>query len=179
MQREKLELTEEDGHAALQGHVVERAQIARARHGPDFDEASILALLSDPELVRFPTELVFDAASLVPGEFAFARPRGERPSDGYTLCVHPFFEGRWDVLPALIAYHVPSINYLDIAGHEEAELFGATLLGLDVDAYYERICELADSIPGAPAHDPQLAARFAAETSCSSGGCSCGQASLP
>ena len=62
--------------------------------------------------------------------------------------MHPLFENRPDDLPLLVAYHVPSINYLDVATHVEAELFGAALLGLSVDDYYARLCELADSIPG-------------------------------
>lgn len=160
MKREKLDLTEKDGYDALKAHVQERAWTARQRHGPAFDEAAMRSLLADPEVVRFPTELVFDDAGLMPGEFAWPRPKGERPTDGYQLVVHPYFAGRWEVLPLLIAYQVPAINYLDVATHEEAELFGATLLGMDVDAYYERVCRLADSVPGAPAHDPMLAARF-------------------
>ena len=47
------------------------------------------------------------------------------------------------------AYHVVSINYLDVATHEEAELFGAALHGLEIDDYYERVCTLADEL-GAP-----------------------------
>lgn len=160
MQREKLDLTEKDGYDALKGHVYERALTARQRYGPDFGEQAIRGMLRDAEVVRFPTELVFDDAGLMPGEFAWPRPKGERPTDGYQLVVHPYFAGRWEVLALLVAYQVPAINYLDVATHEEAELFGATLLGMDVEAYYERICRLADSIPGAPAHDPMLATRF-------------------
>ena len=43
----------------------------------------------------------------------------------------------------------PGINYGDIATHEEAELFGATLLGLDQEHYYATLCKLADSLPAA------------------------------
>ena len=152
--------TAEEGYEALKGHVAERALLARGRHGPSFDEAAVRALLADPEVLRFPVELAFDAGPLLPGEFAWAQPRGERPADGFTLVVHPHFEGRWDVLPLLIAYHVVSINYLDVATHEEAELFGSLLLGLEPEAYYQRLCDLADEVPGAPPHDPDLAKRF-------------------
>ncbi len=170
MKREQLNLTEEDGYAALKAHVAERAHVAREHHGPRFGEAQVRALLADPEVVRFPTDLAFDDAPLLPGEFGWARPRGERPSDGFTIVIHPVFEGRWDVLPLLVAYHVVAVNYLDVVTHEEAELFGATLLGMEVEDYYARVCELADSIPGAPEHDPTLAARFDAAVP-ASGGC--------
>lgn len=169
--REKLDLTEKDGYEALKGHVVERALAARARYGTALDEEGLRRMLRDPEVVRFPTELVFSDDGLLAGEFAWPRPRGERPSDGFDLLVHPYFAGRWEILPLLVAYQIPAINYLDVATHEEAELFGATLLGMELDAYYERVCRLADSLPGAPAHDPDLASRFEAA---SPGGCACG-----
>ena len=201
MMREQLNLTEEDGYAALRGHVAERAALARARHGPAlpdvlrghggerhgpvFDEDALRALLADPEVMRFPTTLAFDAAPLLPGEFAFPRPNGERPSAGYTLCVHPQFEGRWDVLPLLVAYHVVAVNYLDIATNEEAELFGATLLGLAPDEYYARLCELADTLPEAAlaAAEHAVASEALAEMAAAAepkaasgtcGSCSCG-----
>jgi hypothetical protein len=60
--------------------------------------------------------------------------------------VHPHYEHHTDVLPLLITYHLVSVNYGDIATHEEAELYGATLLGLPVEEYYRRLCELADAV---------------------------------
>jgi len=191
MESKPTNLTEEDGYAALRGHLVERALVARERYGPDIDFQAIQKILVDPEIVRFATEVVFDADPLLPGEFAWAQPKGDTPSAGYRLVVHPCFEQRFRDLPKLIAYHIVSINYLDIATHEEAELFGAALLGLEVDEYYATICALADSVPGAPKHDPDLPQRFEEAVSgfqsvvagnapavpggCSSGGnCSCG-----
>ena len=175
--REQLNLTAEDGAAALRDHVASLASSARQRHGAGLargEEAAVRALLADPEVVRFPTALAFDDGPLMAGEFAYAKPRGERPADGYTLCVHPCFAGRWDVVPLLVAYHVVAINYLDIATNEEAELFGATLLGMSAESYYARVCELADSIPGARPHDPGLASAFETASSGSCGGsCSC------
>ena len=166
----KPKLTEEDGYEALKGHAVDKALLARSRYGPSFDETSMTRLLADPEVVRFPTLLQFDASSLMPGEFAWARALGERPSDGFALIIHPHFEGRWDVLPLLIGYHIVSINYLDVATQDEAELFGAALLGMEVLDYYDQLCALADSIPGAP--QPAEVSAPAA-SSCGSGGCGC------
>ncbi len=144
----RLEPTSEDGYAALRTHIVEKAAEARERYGPDVDLAAILELLEDRAFVRFPTRLVFAAEPLLPGEFAWAKPRGEGPSEGFDLVVHPHFREQVDALPLLIAYHVPSINYLDVATRVEAELFGATLLGLDTDSYYEQLCTLVDALPG-------------------------------
>ena len=149
MKREKLELTQEDGYRALQGHIVDKAKLARERYGPSFDAAALRRLLEDRDIVRHPTELVFDAAPLRAGEFAIADMIEDSSPRAYRLVVHPHFEERAEDWAALVAYHIPSINYVDLVTHEEAELFGATLLGTEVEAYYQRICALADELPGA------------------------------
>lgn len=139
--------TGEDGARALRDHVVERAAAARLRYGIYIDHEAIVRMLDDREVVRYPTGLRFDASGLEPGEFAAPIPLGEDPSRGFCLLVHPWFEAQREIWPLLIAYHIPTINYGEVVTHEEAELFGATLLGLEVDAYYQALCELADSIP--------------------------------
>lgn len=146
-QDSKPDLTEEGGQRALREHVAAKATDARDRHGPDIDFAAIERLLADPECVRFPTSVRFDASELRPGEFAWPAPTGASPKDGFTLHVHPMFKDRAEVLPLICAYHIVAINYLDVATHVEAELYGATLLGLPVDEYYARLCGLADELP--------------------------------
>jgi hypothetical protein len=165
----RAQLTEEDGYEALRGHVIDKAVAARRRHGPVIDAGAILRVLSDPEIVRFPTELVFASSALLPGEFACPLPKGEHPKQGFTLAVHELFANQPEALPYLVAYHIPSINYLDVVTNREAELFGAALLGLEVDEYYRRLCALADQLPGGHAVTPPPASHSCA---CgSSGGC--------
>ncbi|MSR63914.1 MAG: hypothetical protein EXS08_15925 [Planctomycetes bacterium] len=164
----KPKLTEEDGYEALRGHVVDKALAARRKYGPELDAAAILRLLADREVVRFPTELAFDASLLQDGEFAWAMPKGEHPSDGFTLIVHSRFEHRPEALPYLVAYHIPTINYLDVVTNREAELYGAALLGLEVDEYYRRLCALADELEQAPPVAPEPAAH---RCNCGAGGC--------
>jgi len=148
----KQKLTEADGRKALHEHVVETATAARRTYGDDLTgDGRLLELLEDRQVVRYPTELCFDGGPLRPGEFAHAQPLGERPADGFRLYVHPCFENRKDILPRLVVYHIVRINYGEIASHEDAELFGATLLGLDVEEYYRSLCDLADSLPDAGA----------------------------
>ncbi len=142
----KPKLTEEDGRKALLDHVIDRALLARDRHGAVIDESAIRAMLEDREVVRYPVTIVFDAAALEPGEFAWAEQAGERPSDGFRLHVHPRYAGRADALPLLVAYHLVRVNYGEIATREEAEVFGATLLGMEVNDYYAAICRLADEL---------------------------------
>ena len=137
-------LTEADGRRALRDHIVERAVAARERHGDPREPATFLRLLNDRSIVRYPTTIEFSAEALEPGEFAWAQPLGEHPSAGFRLFIHPLFRDRPEVVPLLAAYHLVTVNYGEIATEEEAELFGATLLGLSVDAYYEALCRLAD-----------------------------------
>lgn len=139
-------LTERDGRVALSDHVLERARKARERYGPFIDDAKIMRILDDREIVRYPVGVRFDSTPLQSGEFAYAMPLGEHPRDGFCLFIHSSFVEQRDLWPALIAYHIPPINYGDIADAEDCELFGATLLGLDVNAYYMLLCEVADSI---------------------------------
>ncbi len=154
-QDSKPDLSEEAGQEALRGHVADKALAARERHGPVVDFAAIERLLADPECVRFPTTISFDEAQLRPGEFAWPSPVSGNPKEGFTLFVHPMFKERLDVLPLICAYHVVAINYLDVATNVEAELYGATLLGLPVDEYYERRCELSDELPLPAPHAPR------------------------
>lgn len=140
-------LTEEDGRTALRDHIVERAAQARIRYGLYIDGEAIMRMLDDRQVTRYPCGVRFDASALMPGEFAHAQPLGDRPSDGYCLFVHPALESETDLWPLVMAYHIVSINYGEIATSDEAELFGATLLGLEVEDYYQALCEVSDHLP--------------------------------
>ena len=142
-------LTEEDGRRALRDHVIEKALVAREKYGESIDESTLGELLADPEVVRYPTSIRFDAEPLEAGEFAYVEPLGPKPSDGFCVVVHPRYQGRGHVVPLLVLYQLVRVNYGEIASHEEAELFGATVLGKDVDDYYETLCRLADELSSA------------------------------
>lgn len=141
------DLLEQQARWGFLEHLRTRAAEARRRHGPAIDTESILRMLDDRQSVRYPTSVCFDAAPLRRGEFAYAKPLGFHPSDGYSLCIHPHFEHQLEVLPLLIAYHIAVVNYGSIVEPEHAEVFAATLLGLEPEPYYHALCELADSIP--------------------------------
>lgn len=138
--------TEDYGRRALRDHVLERAFKARAKYGPVIDADTLLRILDDREVVRYPAGIRYDLECLLPGEFAHAEQLGEHPRKGFCIFIHPAFEARRDLLPLLVAYHIPPINYGDITEPEDCEAFGAALLGLPVDEYYAQLCALADSI---------------------------------
>ena len=140
--------TIEDGRRSLSEHVQTKALEARAIYGPEVDWPALQRMLSDERYVRFPVTVVFDADTLEPGELAFVEQVGASPAEGYRLTVHPSFEHQPALLPLIVAYQLVVVNYGEIATHEEAELFGATLLGLDVEGYYQRLCLAADGLSG-------------------------------
>lgn len=143
---EPQRLTEADGRRSLREHAIERALIARDRHGPTIDAAAFVRLLGDRSVVRYPVEMRFDATPLESGEFAWARPRTDHPAGGFELFVHPRFGDQASLWPLLAAYHLPAINYGDIAEPGDCEAFGAALFGLEVDAYYAMLCSASDAV---------------------------------
>lgn len=134
------------GHEALRGHVLQTAQNGRSRHPDLSTPEAVMALVKDDAVVRYPTALEFDADRLSPGFFAEVEAQRASGTGAATLIVHPHFEGRGLDLAYLVAYHIPAINYGKMASHEDAEAFGAKLLGVDVQTYYARVCALADEL---------------------------------
>ena len=143
--QEPLDINESERY--FKDHVRRHAAEARLRYGFYIDADVIVRMLSNPQVVRYATALDFDSGRLEPGEFAWAEQVGNDPGEGFRLHVHACFASQEEIWPLLIAYHIPSINYGEIVTPEHAELYGATLLGLDVETYYRALCELADSIP--------------------------------
>ena len=136
------------GKQSLCDHAAEKAYEARQAYGGEIDYSAMQRLLEDRRFVRYPVRLCFDARPLQAGEFAFMQVIEEgQPDKGFILFVHTHFETHHNVLPMLIAYHMVCVNYGEIASHEAAEIFGATLLGMDAQTYYQMICQLADEMP--------------------------------
>jgi hypothetical protein len=141
----------ERARQSLNAHVAAKGAEIRERYGPQIGWQELLRILEDRSCVRYPCEMKFDAASLLPGEFAHPVAKGEKPEEGYTLCVHPFFANRLPVVPHLALYQLVLVNYGDFASPQDAETFGSEALGLSRDDYYHTLCELADELAGASA----------------------------
>jgi hypothetical protein len=139
-------LTVEDGRQSLNAHVALKAEQIRAKYGPRFSWNELLRLLEDTEFVRYPCTIAFDDKRLLDGEFACAIARGDDPAEGYTIYVHPYFSTELTKVPWLVLYHLVVVNYGDFASADDAEVFGATVLGVSRDEYYRTLCEMADSI---------------------------------
>ncbi len=139
-------LNAQDAERALGDHAFEKGLAIQSKYGPQLGWQSLQTLLSDREFVRYPCRIQFGNSKLQSGEFAFPEPLGDQPEDGFIIHVHTNFENRKDDVPALILYQLVAVNYGKFASDSDAERFGAAALGMEVEAYYEYVCRLADQI---------------------------------
>ncbi len=140
-------LTSEDGKRALMHHVVERAMVLREQYGNFIDYEVLLKILTDSRFVRYPTLLEFNSQPIDDGLFAIAIPfLDDNSFQRYVIYVHEYFKDKLDDVPALVLYHLVMVNYGDIVTGEEAELFGATVLGMEKEEYYQLLCRFADQV---------------------------------
>jgi hypothetical protein len=141
-----IQLAAADARQSLNEHVAARGREIHAKYGPHIGWQELRQILEDRACVRYPCEMVFDAGSMEPGEFAHPVAKGERPEDGFTMCVHPFFMTQLERVPGLVLYQLVLVNYGEFASADDAETFGATALGLSRDEYYRTLCEMADRL---------------------------------
>jgi hypothetical protein len=144
------QLTADDFKQSLNTHVAAKGEEIREKYGPEIGWKELLQVLADRSLVRYPCEIIFDASSLLEGEFAHAMPNTENPQDGFKIYLHPFFSLQLERVPHMVFYQLVRVNYGEFASADDAEVFGASALGLSKDEYYGILCELADEISGEP-----------------------------
>ncbi len=146
--------TAEDAKQSLTAHVAAKGEEIRAKFGSRIGWSQLLQILEDRNFVRYPCEIVFDAAALQPGEFAHPASKGKRPEDGFTMFVHPHFMTQPERVPYLVLYQLVLVNYGKFASPEDAETFGASVLGLSKDEYYQALCTMADELTGSRRAQP-------------------------
>lgn len=160
------QLTAEGAQQSLTAHVEAKGIEVFVKYGPVIGWGELQRLLKDRAYVRYPCEIVFDAADLLPGEFAYPKPNGPVPEDGFTMFVHPVFMIDLSRAAALVLYQLVAVNYGEFASSDDAETFGAAALGLTRDEYYALLCECADQLGG-----PSPAS--VGSDGCAGGGCGC------
>lgn len=144
------QLTADDARQSLNVHVAAKGAEIRAKHGPHLGWRELQQILADRACVRYPCEVVFDAGPLLPGECAYPVARGPRPEYGFTMHFHPLCVTQLPQAVYLVLYQLAVVNYGEFASSDDAEAFGAAVLGLAKDEYYDALCELADQISGGP-----------------------------
>jgi hypothetical protein len=140
------QLTAEDARQSLNEHVAAKGREIREKYGPHIGWKELLRILEDRACVRYPCEVVFDAEPLHPGEFAHPIAKGDRPENGFAMHVHPIFMTQLAQVPCLILYQLVLVNYGEFASADDAETFGAAVLGLSQHEYYDTLCEMAGRI---------------------------------
>jgi hypothetical protein len=140
------QLTAEDAKQSLNTHVAAKGAEIFEKYGPVIGWKQLLQIVEDRAAVRYPCEVVFDAAPLQPGELAFPAPKGAYPEDGFRVCVHPCFMMQLEYVPHIVLYQLVLVNYGEFASADDAETFGAAALGLTKEEYYQRLCRLADQL---------------------------------
>src|ERR1051325_653143 len=145
------QLTADDFRQSLNAHVAAKGEEIRARYGPRIGWRELQQILADRSAVRYPCEIVFDAAPLLEGEFAHAMPNSDEPNDGFKIFVHPYYTLQTERLPYLVLYQLVLVNYGPFASADDAESFGAAVLGLSKDEYYQALCAMVDELDPADA----------------------------
>jgi hypothetical protein len=139
-------LTAGDARETLSAHVTAKGLEIREKYGPEIGWDQLQQILSDRACVRYPCKVVFDASPLLSGEFAHPIPNGRHPEDGFTLYVHPIFLRQREQVSFLVLYQLVLVNYGEFAAPEDAEIFGASALGLPREEYYKQVCQMADQL---------------------------------
>jgi hypothetical protein len=150
MHPSEKQLTADDFKQSLNSHICSKAEEIRARYGPHIGSAELGAMLDDRSAVRYPCAIVFDAEPLREGEFAHPVPNGDDPEAGFKICIHPFFGIQPDKVPYLVLYQLVLFNYGPFASADDAETFGAGVLGISKEEYYQSLCEMADQLGPCP-----------------------------
>ena len=130
----------------MEAHAASKGAEIHARYGPEIGWGQLLRILNDRALVRYPCEIAFDSKALFPGECAHAQAKTEDPKEGFTIYIHPFFASQPPNAVALAIYQLVVVNYGPFASADDAEALGAAALGLSTQAFYKRICEIADQL---------------------------------
>jgi len=140
------QLTVDDFQQSLNGHVAAKGDEVQDKYGPQIGWSELLKVLEDRSVVRYPCKIVFDTTPLQQGEFAHPVSNGERPEDGFTIYVHPFYSIQLSRVPYLVLYQLVLVNYGEFASPDDAETFGSHALGMAKDDYYQALCDLIDQI---------------------------------
>src|ERR1041385_1881062 len=143
-------LTADDVRQSLNAHVAVKGEEIREKYGPQIGWNQLQQILADRACMRYPCEIVFDAKHLLENEIAFPSAKGSQPEEGFTLYVHPFFALQPERVPYVALYQLVVVNYGEFASATDAKTFGAAVLGIQVDEYYQKLCQMADEVNGVP-----------------------------
>jgi hypothetical protein len=133
--------------ALLDRHADAVAARAVAKLGGPLTPENLEQFLGDQDCLRCPTRIAYSSEGLEPHQFAEPIMSAENGVRHCALHVHPRYADQAEALPYFVAYMAAAINYGGAASAELCERYGAALLGLTVDVFYERVCAFAGDLP--------------------------------
>ncbi len=135
------------GEDSLKLRLKEQGQEARDKHGI-LSPSNLETILSDPDCVRYPTRLVLEFGEMAMHQFAHPDiDIRDETGRGRVIYLRPILGKRPDLLALAVSYMIPVINYGDqMIGDEHCQVYGASIMGMSEDVYYQAICELADYV---------------------------------
>ncbi len=154
------EATQQELRESMNLHLRQKAQEIIDKYGSIDTFSMLLDVMQDRKFVRYPVNIIYDSSRIEDGLFVKSEMKlldqDHQPDEdddfikpierSYDFFIHEYFEGKPDKLLPLILYHLPAVNYGDIATFEDSEVFGSALMQMTQDDYYQLVCELADSI---------------------------------
>jgi hypothetical protein len=140
------QLTTEDARQSMEAHAAAKGAEMREKYGPTIGWGQLLKIIADRTLVRYPCDIVFDAGALQEDECAAAEPKGDHPSAGFTIFVHPVIATQPPQAVQLVLYQLVAVNYGPFASADDAEALGSAALGISKDEYYRQLCQIADQL---------------------------------
>jgi len=153
------EATQQELRESMNLHLRQKAQEIIDKYGSmSFDV--LHKVMQDRKFVRYPINIIYDSTRIEDGLFVKSEMKlsdqEHQPDEdddyikpierSYDFFVHECFAGQPDKLLPLILYHLPAVNYGDIATYEDSEVFASALMQMAQDDYYQLVCDLADSI---------------------------------
>jgi len=123
----------------LRGHVEMVARRGQAKYPEMGKLDDLYQMIRDPEIVRFPTTIVFDGDGSSTGEAVKVEQAHDMQDESYIITLNNNLREREADAVALALYVIVKINYGKIAKKEEAEDFGSILLGMSREDYGSKV----------------------------------------
>ena len=123
----------------LRGHVEMIAQRGRLKYPSMEKLEDLYKMISDSEILRFPTSIVFVEDALSPREAVKLKRNHDTQDESYIISLNSSLRKRELDAVMLALYVIVNINYGKIAKKEEAEMFGSALLGVSTETYGSRV----------------------------------------
>ena len=131
----------------LMSHAQETASRALERLGGPLSLENLDAFLIDSDCMKYRAMIVFDSTPFEPRQFALPVFQGGSPQRLCKLYVHPYFASAREYLPLIVAYMAAAINFGGSVPLSFCEMYGAALLQVPQEDFYDAIRDISRLVP--------------------------------